>query len=238
MASFQVYGAERQSNFIPKKIERDIMDASIRKEIETPKNPVLQKMTEALPPVQDNNGLDPLISAAMKTVDFESRRDKNGNLAVYKLPSGDMGGSYEVAGINDKYHPDAFKAISSLPPEKREQAAAEYVVQYTAPFTQKLPDAVRPFAQDLAFNRGMGGATKYIQQGLNNLGIQVKVDGAIGPQTINAIGKVDPKSLMLEASKAQWNDELRMANQNPDRKKFLNGLQNRINNRFALFGSG
>jgi len=238
MASFQVYGAERQSNFIPKKIERDIMDASIRKEIETPKNPVLQKMTEALPPVQDNNGLDPLISAAMKTVDFESRRDKNGNLAVYKLPSGDMGGSYEVAGINNKYHPDAFRAISSLPPEKREQAAAEYVVQYTAPFTQKLPDAVRPFAQDLAFNRGMGGATKYIQQGLNNLGIQVKVDGAIGPQTINAIGKVDPKSLMLEASKAQWNDELRMANQNPDRKKFLNGLQNRINNRFALFGSG
>jgi lysozyme family protein len=84
----------------------------------------------------------------------------------------------------------------------------------------------------------MGGATKYIQQGLNNLGIQVKVDGAIGPQTINAIGKVDPKSLMLEASKAQWNDELRMATQNPDRKKFLNGLQNRINNRFALFGSG
>ena len=238
MASFQVYGAERQSNFIPKKIERDIMDASIRKEIETPKNPVLQKMTEALPPVQDNNGLDPLISAAMKTVDFEGRRDKNGNLAVYKLPSGDMGGSYEVAGINNKYHPDAFRAISSLPPEKREQAAAEYVVQYTAPFTQKLPDAVRPFAQDLAFNRGMGGATKYIQQGLNNLGIQVKVDGAIGPQTINAIGKVDPKSLMLEASKAQWNDELRMATQNPDRKKFLNGLQNRINNRFALFGSG
>jgi len=238
MASFQVYGAERQSNFIPKKIERDIMDASIRKEIETPKNPVLQKMTEALPPVQDNNGLDPLVSAAMKTVDFESRRDKNGNLAVYKLPSGDMGGSYEVAGINNKYHPDAFRAISSLPPEKREQAAAEYVVQYTAPFTQKLPDAVRPFAQDLAFNRGMGGATKYIQQGLNNLGIQVKVDGAIGPQTIDAIGKVDPKSLMLEASKAQWNDELRMATQNPDRKKFLNGLQNRINNRFALFGSG
>jgi hypothetical protein len=236
MASFQVYGAERQSNFIPKRIERDIMDASIRKEIETPKNPVLQKMTESIPPTQAE--LDPLISAAMKTVDFEGRRDKSGNLAVYKLPSGDMGGSYEVAGINNKYHPDAFKAISSPSPSQREQAAAEYVVQYTAPFTQKLPDAVRPFAQDLAFNRGVGGATKYMQQALNNLGVPVKVDGAIGPQTLNAIRQVDPKSLMLEASKAQWNDELRMADKNPDRKKFLNGLQNRINNRFSLFGSG
>jgi len=236
MASFQVYGAERQSNFIPKRMERDIMDASIRKEIETPKNPVLQKMTESIPPTPAE--LDPLISAAMKTVDFEGRRDKNGNLAVYKLPSGDMGGSYEVAGINNKYHPDAFKQISSLSPSEREQAAAKYVVQYTAPFTQKLPDAVRPFAQDLAFNRGVGGATKYMQQALNNLGVPVKVDGAIGPKTISAINQVDPKSLMLEASKAQWNDELRMASKNPDRKKFLNGLQNRINNRFSLFGSG
>ena len=236
MASFQVYGAERQSNFIPKRMERDIMDASIRKEIETPKNPVLQKMTEAIPPTPAE--LDPLISAAMKTVDFEGRRDKNGNLAVYKLPSGDMGGSYEVAGINNKYHPDAFKEISSLSPSQREQAAAKYVVQYTAPFTQKLPDAVRPFAQDLAFNRGVGGATKYMQQALNNLGVPVKVDGAIGPKTLDAIRQVDPKSLMLEASKAQWNDELRMADKNPDRKKFLNGLQNRINNRFSLFGSG
>jgi hypothetical protein len=218
MASFQVYGAERQSNFIPKRIERDIMDASIRKEIETPKNPVLQKMTEALPPVKDNNGLDPLISAAMKTVDFESRRDKNGNLAVYRLPSGDMGGSYEVAGINNKYHPDAFRAISSLPPEKREQAAAEYVVQYTAPFTQKLPDAVRPFAQDLAFNRGMGGATKYIQQGLNTLGQKVAVDGGLGPKTLQAINQVEPKALMRAASQAQLEDEYRMAERNPARK--------------------
>jgi lysozyme family protein len=84
----------------------------------------------------------------------------------------------------------------------------------------------------------VGGATKYMQQALNNLGVPVKVDGAIGPKTISAINQVDPKSLMLEASKAQWSDELRMASKNPDRKKFLNGLQNRINNRFALFGSG
>jgi hypothetical protein len=234
MASFQVYGAERQSNFLPQKMNRDIMDTSIRREIETPRNKILEKMKESIPPTPAE--LDPLIQAAMKTVDFEGRRDKYGNLAVYKLPSGDMGGKYEVAGINDKYHPDAFKAISSLSPSQREQAAAKYVVQYTSPFTQKLPDEIRPFAQDLAFNRGVGGATKYMQQALNSLGVPVKVDGAIGPETINAIKKVDPKSLMLETSKAQWSDELRMADKNPDRVKFLNGLQNRINNRFSVFG--
>jgi len=47
----------------------------------------------------------------LQTVEWEGRKDGQGNLAVYKLPSGDMGGNYEVAGINDRYHPEAFKAI-------------------------------------------------------------------------------------------------------------------------------
>jgi len=174
----------------------------------------------------------------LQTVEWEGRKDKQGNLAVYKLPSGDMGGSYEVAGINDRYHPEAFKAISSLPPQERASAAAEYIQGYTAPLVERLPQALQPFTQDMAFNRGLGGATKYLQQGLNTLGMSVKVDGGMGPKTLEAINQVNPRALMQAASKAQLDDEYRMAQKNPDRKKFLNGLESRIRNRLSTFGQG
>jgi len=174
----------------------------------------------------------------LQTVEWESRKDKQGNLAVYKLPSGDMGGNYEVAGINDRYHPEAFKAISSLPPQERASAAAEYIQGYTAPLVERLPQALQPFTQDMAFNRGLGGATKYLQQGLNTLGMNVKVDGGMGPKTLEAINQVNPRALMQAASKAQLDDEYQMAQKNPDRKKFLNGLESRIRNRLSTFGQG
>jgi hypothetical protein len=180
---------------------------------------------------------DPLQMAALKTVDFEARKDKAGNVDVYRLPKGDMGGRFEVAGINDRYHPEAFKRISSLPPEARAGAAAQYIKEYTSPFVSKLPSQIQPFAQDLAFNRGMGGATKYIQQGLNELGVKVAVDGKLGPQTLQAIQGVNPSSLMRAASNAQLNDEYRMAQRNPARKPLLRGLESRIRNRLAVFGS-
>jgi hypothetical protein len=174
----------------------------------------------------------------LQTVEWEGRKDKQGNLAVYKLPSGDMGGSYEVAGINDRYHPEAFKAISSLPPQERASAAAEYIQGYTAPLVERLPQALQPFTQDMAFNRGLGGATKYLQQGLNTLGMSVKVDGGMGPKTLEAINQVNPRALMQAASKAQLDDEYRMAQKNPDRKKFIPGLESRIRNRLSTFGQG
>ena len=188
-------------------------------------------------PMQTKPEQDVLQTAALKTIDFEARKDKQGNVQVYKLPEGDMGGNFEVAGINDKYHPDAFKRISSLPAQERAQAAAQYVKEYTSPFVSKLPEAVQPFAQDLAFNRGMGGATKYIQQGLNTLGQKVAVDGGLGPKTLQAINQVEPKALMRAASQAQLEDEYRIAQRNPARKKFIGGLESRIRNRLAIFGA-
>jgi hypothetical protein len=202
----------------------------------TPEQPTLDFIEEPQA-MQTKPEQDTLQIAALKTIDWEARKDKQGNVQVYKLPAGDMGGNFEVAGINDKYHPDAFKRISSLPAQERAQAAAQYVKEYTSPFVSKLPQAVQPFAQDLAFNRGMGGATKYIQQGLNTLGQRVAIDGGLGPKTLQAINQVDPKALMRAASQAQLEDEYRMAQRNPARKKFIGGLESRIRNRLALFGA-
>jgi hypothetical protein len=203
---------------------------------EVTQQPTLEFIEEQQP-MQTKPEQDALQTAALKTIDFEARKDKQGNVQVYKLPAGDMGGNFEVAGINDKYHPDAFKRISSLPAQERAKAAAQYVKEYTSPFVSKLPEAVQPFAQDLAFNRGLGGATKYIQQGLNTLGQKVAVDGGLGPKTLQAINQVEPKALMRAASQAQLEDEYRMAQRNPARKKFIGGLESRIRNRLAIFGA-
>ena len=212
------------------KMSRDNLEKSL---FESKPNFVGPKSLSASKPDYSN-----LINAGMQTVDWEGRKDNQGNLAVYKLPSGDQGGSYEVAGINDRYHPEAFKRISALPPQERAKAAAEYIQGYTAPLVERLPQALQPFTQDLAFNRGLGGATKYIQQGLNALGQKVAVDGGMGPKTLQAINQVEPRSLMREASKAQLDDEYRRASEDPERKKFIGGLENRIRNRLAIFGQG
>jgi hypothetical protein len=186
-------------------------------------------------PAQQPSGALPL---PLQTVEWEGRKDKQGNLSVYKLPTGDMGGNYEVAGINDRYHPEAFKAISSLPAQERAKAAAEYIQGYTAPLVERLPQALQPFTQDLAFNRGLGGATKYIQQGLNTLGQKVAVDGGLGPKTLEAINQVEPRALMRAASDAQLQDEYRRAELDPNRRKFIPGLEARIRNRLSTFGQG
>jgi hypothetical protein len=242
MAKFDISGAA--SRFTG--LEPRMRNESIRKELEpytaAPQQPPeqtarIEPMSEYVrPPTEPQpSGELPL---PLQTVEWEGRKDKQGNLAVYKLPSGDMGGNYEVAGINDRYHPEAFKAISSLPAQERAKAAAEYIQGYTAPLVEKLPQAIQPFTQDLAFNRGLGGATKYIQQGLNSLGQKVAVDGGFGPKTLAAINQVEPRALMRAASQAQLEDEYRMAERNPARKKFIQGLESRIRNRLSTFGQG
>jgi len=242
MAKFDISGAA--SRFTG--LEPRMRNESIRRELEpytaAPQQPPeqtarIEPMSEYVrPPTEPQpSGELPL---PLQTVEWEGRKDKQGNLAVYKLPSGDMGGNFEVAGINDRYHPEAFKAISSLPAQERAKAAAEYIQGYTAPLVEKLPQALQPFTQDLAFNRGLGGATKYIQQGLNTLGQKVAVDGGFGPKTLAAINQVEPRALMRAASDAQLQDEYNMAQRNPARKKFIPGLEARIRNRLSTFGQG
>ena len=242
MAKFDISAAA--SRFT--RLEPRMRNESIRKELEpytaAPQQPAeqtarIEPMSEYVRPPTEQQPSSAL-PLPLQTVEWEGRKDKQGNLAVYKLPSGDMGGNYEVAGINDRYHPEAFQAISSLPAQDRAKAAAEYIQGYTAPLVEKLPQAIQPFTQDLAFNRGLGGATKYIQQGLNTLGQKVAVDGGMGPKTLAAINQVEPRALMRAASQAQLDDEYRMAERNPARKKFIQGLESRIRNRLATFGQG
>ena len=163
---------------------------------------------------------------ARKIVDYEARRDANGHLKVYHLPSGDGGGSREVAGINDRYHPDALDRIELLLAEERyeeaEDAAAAHIEQYTNPVAMLSSVPSIQFAlRDAAFNRGPTGAIRILQDALG-----LPVDGVAGPQT---------RAALAEAEKNQeaFLQEFRAARERYERRtrdessQFWAGLSNR-----------
>lgn len=207
-------------------LEGDIMQRQVRSEIESSPKFIGPKIPDATAGIFSGD----LFDAAKKTLNWEARRDKQGNLAVYQLPSGDMGGTYEVAGINDRYHPEAARTLRDLPPEEREAYALNYIIKYTEPVTSKLPEAYRPFFQDLAFNRGPAGSVKFLQRAIG-----VKDDGVLGPMTLDKLKNENPADVMRKVSLEQLKYEQSLKAKNPERAKFYRGLENRIMNRNATF---
>lgn len=124
-------------------------------------------------------------------VNWEARRDGQGRIRVYSLPANDGGGTYEVAGINDRYHPSIAGRLRMLINAGRhaeaEVEAVEYILRYTDT-TAKIAGNWRTelFLRDTAFNRGPGGAARILQHAL-----KVPEDGAIGPVTRRALSEAE-----------------------------------------------
>lgn len=144
-------------------------------------------------------------SMSDQIVQWEGRY-KDGKLQVYKLPSNDGGGRYEVAGINEKYDPEMAKHLAELIREgKHDQAqkeASAYIDKQTAPVAAWTSNkGVEAYLRDTAFNRGMTGAAKIMQMALG-----VTVDGKVGPKTRAALKQAemdDPKALLLKLRAAR-----------------------------------
>lgn len=166
-------------------------------------------------------------------INFEARRDKAGLLTVYRLPPGDGGGTYEVAGINDRYHPElAAKLKALVEAGKQKEAEAEasaFIIDYTKTVQPWHSDAgVEFYLRDSAFNRGPAGAARILQ-----MSVGVAVDGEVGPQTLAAVAKLSPHDLL---------DKLRAGREAYERSPFVGrnessafwkGLVNRWNNALA-----
>jgi hypothetical protein len=161
-------------------------------------------------------------------VDWEARRDNRGRLMVYKLPAGDGGGSFEVAGINDRYHPVAARRLKHLIElgryEDAEREAAFYIADYTAsPGAWAGNWRTELFLRDTAFNRGAGGAAWILQHALG-----VKRDRNVGPVTLAALktAERDTPALIrrLRASREVYERDIVGRD---ERSKFWRGLVNR-----------
>jgi lysozyme family protein len=126
-------------------------------------------------------------------------------------------GKETYCGISRKYHPDwggwqfidKFKAkgviknntiFDSLISLVKGFYMAEYWEKlYLAYFHQDLASQLF----DFAVNSGKGRATKELQKILNRSGFRLKVDGALGKKTAQAVQSVDNKHLAVELFKAR-----------------------------------
>lgn len=173
-------------------------------------------------------------------VNHEARRSRTTKkLVVYILPKWDGGGTFEVAGINDKYHPIKARQLRDLInkglPDQAEALAVDYILTYTdtvAIWTDL--DCLEAFLRDTAFNRGLGGAAKVLQMALGT----VKVDGGVGPQTkaALALASKDHRGFLAKLRAARESYEIKIAPPIGARRKAWEGLVNRWNaaHQFAL----
>lgn len=80
---------------------------------------------------------------------------------------------------------------------------------------------------DLSVNLGNRAAVIVVQRGLRSVGINVQEDGLMGPQTLSALKKSEPRCL-LAAIKSEAAGYYRMIARNrPEQENFLNGWLNR-----------
>lgn len=123
---------------------------------------------------------------AMAIVEFEARL-VHGHLAIYILPKSDGGGAYEVAGINERFHPEEAEHLAQLINEGRYDDAEQQACEYIAGFTDNVRTwtgnpAIESYLRDCSFNRGPRGCARILQMAL-----RVEADGYVGPDTLAAL---------------------------------------------------
>jgi hypothetical protein len=175
-------------------------------------------------------------------VRFEGRY-QDGKLQHYKLPAGDGGGRGEVAGINEKYHPQQYARLRGLieggAHQEAEADAARYIEEFTRAVLKFFPcpaaadanPAIEFVLRDTAFNRGPKGAATVLQ-----LALGVKpIDGQIGPISrrefarqlvtpgvVNLLERLTAARETYERNKFPWKKSAR-----DESSKFWKGLSNR-----------
>lgn len=166
----------------------------------------------------------------------EARRDKLGRLRVYPLPKADGGGTFEVAGINDRYHPKAANHLKNLIENNRHSHAENYARKYLVEYTDVVKNwtelaPIEAFLRDTAFNRGPKGALRILQ-----IALGIADDGKFGPITKTTLAKAakNISGLLGNLREARETYEIRVAPPVGARAKFWAGLQNRWNNAFEF----
>jgi hypothetical protein len=177
-------------------------------------------------PLAERAGGPQRMSMARLILDFEARRDTQGRIAVYRLPPGDGGGRYEVAGINERYNAAVCDELVALIRAGRHAEAETRAAEHIAACTDKAATwthnaGVEFFLRDCMFNRGPGGAAWILQRAVG-----VATDRDVGPVTLAA-------AQAAEASARQLIDHLRGAREAYERlrrdetSRFWRGLVNR-----------
>ena len=167
---------------------------------------------------------------AAAIVNFEERRDSQGHLKVYKLPPGDGGGRYEVAGINEHYNKATVDVLVSLVEQHHYDEAEALATNFIAQDTDRAASwthvaAIEFYLRDCVFNRGATGGARILQRALG-----VNDDGVVGARTQKAetAAEVDAATLLAKLRAAREQYERQVVGRD-ESSKFWKGLVNRWN---------
>ena len=161
------------------------------------------------------------------------------SLRVTRLPSGDGGGKWEIAGICDGIEPKEFNLIKSMLDRGDREAAWDeclrYVIANTEPLVNKGVAGSYPIEfmlRDMTFNMGTTGTTKVVQRMLD-----VEIDGKWGKATqakwtnvLLSRSEMAVLDLLDRACRARYRSIVKA---NPVKGKFLTGWMNRCDARHA-----
>lgn len=143
--------------------------------------------------------------------------------------SGDPGGTTKW-GIAQRYHPNVDVA-NLTEAEAQEIARRAY---WDTCRCDDLPYPLDILVWDAAFNMGVSRAGKFLQYSLNWFGATLKVDGDIGPKTLEAVTWQYHEGLDMVTRQFMLH-RLRFYNRRiseaPSQTKFIAGWMNRV---FAL----
>ena len=126
----------------------------------------------------------------------------------------DQGGETNF-GIAKRSHPD--EDIKNLTKEDAKRIYyQDYWMKNRVP---QLPDELKHIYFDMCVNQGRGRAVKILQQAANAKGVELKVDGGLGPKTLSAMKGVELQR--VRAYRVKYYADL--VTRKPDLEKFYFG---------------
>lgn len=127
--------------------------------------------------------------------------DRNREYAIVPDPGGNA-----IAGINSRSWPTAYANIARMPQVQRASAVANFyqtefwnVMQLGGLDSQDLANRVL----DCGVNCGLYTATRMLQRAANSLGLDLSVDGILGPVSLDAINGIDPERMLAAYRQAR-----------------------------------
>lgn len=150
----------------------------------------------------------------------------------YSDHAADRGGKTKYGVTEKVYHEwldsrgEEMKPVSGI---SKDQARAIYWSEYwLAARCDRMLSQLDLVMFDAAVNHGPGGAASLLQRALKSLGEAVKVDGAIGSQTLTAAGRHKPDAVCTQYLTERRALYQRIVDKDKSQEVFLKGWMNRV----------
>lgn len=112
----------------------------------------------------------------------------------------------------------------------REDAIHIYRIDYWLPAYDSIENealAIKVF--DFGVNAGTGRANRHLQMAAADLGAKLKIDGSLGPSSLNAVNRMDPDVLLRRFAWRVWDDHYTaIVAKQESQAVFLDGWRNRL----------